>query len=55
VTPVVVVDLLLAAIDGTELAATIDDVRVPPDQLLAATLTVARDLLGVQAALDGPL
>jgi hypothetical protein len=28
---------------------------VPPDQLLAATLTVARDLLGVQAAPDGPL
>lgn len=54
VNPVVVVDLLLAAIDGTELATTIDDVRVPADQLLAATLTVARDLLGVKAAPGGP-
>lgn len=50
VSPAVAVDLLLAVIDGTELAATIDDVRVPAGQLLAATLTVARDLLGVRSA-----
>jgi AcrR family transcriptional regulator len=53
VSPAVAVDLLLAVIDGTELAATIDDVRVPEGQLLTATLMVARDLLGVRAA-PGP-
>jgi AcrR family transcriptional regulator len=53
VNPAVAVDFLLAAIDGTELAATIDDIRVPADQMLAATLGVARDLLGVKAAPGG--
>jgi hypothetical protein len=48
VRPAVAVDLLLAVVDGTELAATIDDARVPADQMLAATITVARDLLGVR-------
>jgi hypothetical protein len=51
VTPAVAVDLLLAVIDGTELAATIDDARVPADQMLTAILAVTRDLLGVRAAL----
>ncbi|MGH3217439.1 MAG: TetR/AcrR family transcriptional regulator [Streptosporangiaceae bacterium] len=46
--PAVAVDLLLAVVDGTELAATIGDVRVPADQMLTATLAVTRDLLGVR-------
>jgi AcrR family transcriptional regulator len=46
----VVVDLLLAVIDGTELAATIDDARVPARQILTTTLAVTRDLLGVRVA-----
>jgi hypothetical protein len=45
----VAVDLLLAVIDGTELATTIDDVRVPADQMLTAALAVTRNLLGVRA------
>jgi AcrR family transcriptional regulator len=50
VTSAVVIDLLLAVIDGTELAVTIDDSRVPPRQLLDAMLALAHDLLGVQVA-----
>ncbi len=46
----VVVDLLLAVIDGTELAVTIGDARVPASQLLTALLSVAHDLLGVQVS-----
>jgi AcrR family transcriptional regulator len=52
-TPAVVIELLLAVIDGTELAVTIDDARVPARQLLTAVVAVAHDLLGVQVEL-GP-
>jgi AcrR family transcriptional regulator len=45
------VDMLLALIDGTELAATIaQDTRFPRKRHLAAMLEVAHHMLGVQAA-----
>jgi AcrR family transcriptional regulator len=50
VSSAVAVDLLLAVIDGTELAATIDDARVSADQMLTAAVAVTRALLGVRDA-----
>jgi AcrR family transcriptional regulator len=44
------VDMLLALIDGTELAATIGDSRLSAKRLLPATLDVAHYMLGVQPA-----
>jgi AcrR family transcriptional regulator len=44
------VDLLLALVDGTELAATIGDTSVSASTMLAATLDVAQHVLGVQSA-----
>jgi AcrR family transcriptional regulator len=43
------VDLLLALIDGTELASTIGDTRLSAKRLLPATLDVAQYMLGVQS------
>jgi AcrR family transcriptional regulator len=44
------VDLLLALVDGTELAATIGDASLSARTMLAATLDVAQYVLGVQSA-----
>jgi AcrR family transcriptional regulator len=45
----VAVDLLLAIVDGVELAATIaDEQATPPNRLLAPTLELTRDLLGAR-------
>jgi AcrR family transcriptional regulator len=45
----VAVDLLLAIVDGVELAVTIaDEQATPPERLLGPTLALARDLLGVR-------
>jgi AcrR family transcriptional regulator len=50
VSPIVAVEVLLAIIDGTELATTIRDRRIPLDDLLAATLEITRRMLGVGAS-----
>jgi AcrR family transcriptional regulator len=44
------VDMLLALVDGTELAATIGDTSLSAKTMLAATLDVAQYMLGVQSA-----
>jgi AcrR family transcriptional regulator len=44
------VDMLLALVDGTELAATIGDTRLSAQTMLTATLDVAQYVLGVQSA-----
>jgi AcrR family transcriptional regulator len=44
------VDMLLALVDGTELAATIGDTSLSPKKMLAATLDVAQYALGVRSA-----
>ncbi|MCW2966165.1 MAG: putative TetR family transcriptional regulator [Actinomycetia bacterium] len=43
------VDMLLALVDGMELAATIGDTSVSAKTMLAATLDVAQYMLGVQS------
>jgi AcrR family transcriptional regulator len=50
IAPEAAVDMLLALIDGTELAATISDTRLSARRLLAATLDVAQYVLGAQTA-----